>query len=229
MRILLVEDEQRLSDALVYILNKHNILVDVASDGITGQDMAETDIYDVIVLDRMLPGKEGIDILRHLRANRITTPIIFLTAKDAVESRVEGLEAGADDYLVKPFSTEEFIARVRALGRRSTNKFIGDQLRIASLTFDPLRCEVICGNTLIKLTLKEAQLLELFMRNHGQVLTREQILERVWGLESNVEMNSVDIYIFYLRKKLIQDGGVTIHTIRGVGYCLKEETHASKS
>ncbi|MEK3791119.1 response regulator transcription factor [Paenibacillus sp. FSL R7-0204] len=223
MRILLVEDEQRLSEALVYILNKNNITVDVANDGIIGQGMAEMGGYDVIVLDRMLPGKEGVDILKYLRSIQIKTPVIIVTAKDAVESRVEGLNAGADDYLIKPFSVDEFVARVRALGRRSEAAFTDNKVKIAALTFDPLLGEAICDSTTIKFTQKEAQLLDLLIRNQGHVLTKEQILERVWGFDTDVEMSSVEIYIYYLRKKLIPKAcGITINTVRGVGYCLKE-------
>ncbi|MCX8128848.1 MAG: response regulator transcription factor [Clostridia bacterium] len=223
MRILLVEDEQGLADALEYILKKNKFPVDVAYDGITGQDMAESDIYDLIILDRMLPGREGVEILRNLRAKGIKTAVIFLTARDSIGCRVEGLDAGADDYLVKPFSTEELLARVRALGRRYDKELLGDKICIASLSLDPLRCEAVCGSETIKLTLKEAQLLELLMRNYGQVLTKEQILQRVWGFDSEVEMNNVEIYIYYLRKKLDPSlSGISIDTVRGIGYCLKE-------
>lgn len=224
MRILIVDDEKRLTEALEYILKKNKFLVDVANDGLTGLDMAETDIYDIIILDRMLPGKEGVEILKSLRTMGIKTPVIFLTAKDAVANRVEGLDAGADDYLVKPFSTEELLARIRALIRRKEPAVMEDnKICIASLTLDPLKCEVIWGNKVIKLTKKESQLLELLICNHGQVLTKEQILDRVWGFDSEVEMNSVELYIYYLRKKLdLHLCGVNIDTIRGIGYCLKE-------
>lgn len=223
MRILLVEDEQRLADALAYVLKKNKFSVDLAFDGIDGQDMAETGIYDLIILDRMLPGKEGVDILRYLRSKGIKTPVIFLTAKDSVACRVEGLDAGADDYLIKPFSTEELLARVRALSRRSDVNLVGEKITVGLLSIDPYSCEAICENDTIKLTLKETQLLELLMRNCGQVLTKEQILERIWGFDSDVEMNSVEIYIFYLRRKInFEKCKVNIKTIRGVGYCLKE-------
>lgn len=228
MRLLLVEDEKRLSEALAYIFKKNNYGVDVAYDGKTGQEMAETGIYDLIILDRMLPKKEGVSVLRELRSKGIKTPVLLLTAKDAVEDRVEGLDAGADDYLVKPFATEELLARVRALARRQNEQLIGEKLQVASLILDPLQCEAACGNEKIKLTFKESQLLELFMRNRGQVITKEQILDRVWGLDADVELNNVEIYIHYLRKKLNPEKShVRLETVRGIGYCLKEDDNVS--
>ena len=173
MRILLVEDETRLAEALAQILKKQGYLVDVTDDGAAGLDMAETGIYGVIILDRNLPNMEGVEILKHLRKKRITTPVIFLTAKDTIPNRVEGLDAGADDYLVKPFSKEELLARVRALSRRSENLQVSDTIQVASLHLDIRLCEVSTGTEKIKLTITEAQLLELLMRNKGQVLTKE--------------------------------------------------------
>jgi len=223
LRILLVEDEIRLAEALEEILKKQGYIVDVTGDGSVGQDMAETGIYDVIILDRNLPGIEGVEILKHLRAMQITTPVIFLTAKDTISNRVEGLDAGADDYLVKPFSKDELLARVRALSRRSENLQTNNTLCVASLCLDVRSCEVSIGADKIKVTVTEAQLLELLMRNQGQVLTKEQILDRVWGFDKDIEIKNVELYIFYLRKKIdLEKGGVTISTIRGVGYCLQE-------
>ncbi len=223
MRLLLIEDEKGLSEALAYILKKNKYGVDVAYDGITGQEMAETAIYDIIILDRMLPGKEGLAVLKELRSQGIKTPVLILTAKDAVADRVQGLDAGADDYLVKPFSTDELLARIRALSRRQSELLQGDALQVSSLFLYPLKSEAVYGNTTIKLTLKETQLLELFIRNKCQVITREQILDRVWGLDSEVEMNNVEIYIYYLRKKLEPlNQLLRIDTIRGIGYCLRE-------
>jgi DNA-binding response OmpR family regulator len=223
MRLLLIEDERGISEALEYILKKNKYGVDTAYDGITGQEMAETAIYDVIILDRMLPGKEGIAVLKDLRAQAIKTPVLILTAKDAIADRVQGLDAGADDYLVKPFSTEELLARIRALSRRQAELLQEDALQASGLVLYPMKSEAVYENLTIKLTLKETQLLELFIRNRGQVITREQILDRVWGLDSDVEMNNVEIYIYYLRKKLEPlNRTVRIETIRGIGYCLRE-------
>ncbi|AET68446.1 response regulator with CheY-like receiver domain and winged-helix DNA-binding domain [Desulfosporosinus orientis DSM 765] len=220
MRLLLVDDEQRLADPLAYILRKNNYGVDLAYDGETGQAMAETGIYDLIVLDRMLPNKEGVEVLKELRNKGIMTPVLLLTAKDSVEDRITGLDAGADDYLIKPFSTDELMARIRALSRRKGFQLTGDKVMAFGLVLDPFGCEVTDGKNSIKLTYKESLLLELFMRNPSQVITKEQILDRVWGLDSDVELSNVEVYIYYLRKKIKSDH-CSIETIRGVGYCLK--------
>lgn len=228
MRLLLVEDEKRLSDALTHIFKKHNMGVDVAYDGETGQEMAETGIYDLIILDRMLPKKEGLMVLKALRGNGIKTPVLLLTARDAVEDRVSGLDAGADDYLVKPFATEELLARIRSLSRRQHDQLHSEKIQVGSLILDPLHCEATYEDEIIKLTLKETQLLELFMRNRGQVITKEQLLDRVWGLDTAVELNNVEIYIHYLRKKLdLQKCNVKLETVRGIGYRLKEGANVS--
>lgn len=174
-----------------------------------------------MILDRMLPGKEGITILKELRRNNIATPVLLLTAKDSINDRVEGLDAGADDYLVKPFATEELLARIRALARRPSPQAVIYKQQVGCLSLDPQSCEVDLEGKLIKLTLKESQLLELLMRNAGQVITKEQILDRVWGLDSEVEIGNVEIYIHYLRKKL-GSNQIKIETVRGIGYCLKE-------
>lgn len=221
MRLLLVEDEQKLADALAYILKKNKYGVDIAYDGESGQAMAETGVYDLIILDRMLPLKEGVHVLKDLRKQGISTPVLLLTAKDSVADRIEGLDAGADDYLIKPFSTGELLARIRALGRRRCVPLSGEKVEACGLSLDPLRCEVTKEEKTVKLTLKESLLLELFMYNPGQVITKEQILDRVWGLDSNVEISNVEIYIHYLRKKL-KFKDIFIETIRGVGYCLKK-------
>ena len=226
MRLLLIEDEKRLSEALVTILEDNKYSIDVAYDGEVGQDMAETGIYDIIILDRMLPIKEGVKVLKAIRLNGINTPVLLLTAKDSIADRVEGLDAGADDYLVKPFATKELLARIRALSRRQPNEIQEENLKVGLLTLDVLRCEVTSPQEIIKLTFKEAQLLELFFRKKGQVITKEQILDKVWGLESVVEMNNMEIYIHYLRKKLdTKTCGIVIETIRNIGYCLKEATN----
>lgn len=223
MRLLLVEDEKRLSEALVYVLRKNNYAVDVAFDGTNGQEMAETDIYDLIILDRMLPIKDGVEILKAIRSNGIKTPVIFLTAKDSITDRVTGLDAGADDYLTKPFSTEELLARVRALSRRQSNFIESNSIQFLSTVFEPLKGEVVFGGETIQLTAKESQLLELLMKNKNQVMTRELILDRVWGMESEVDVNSIELYIYYLRKKLKNSKcNISIKTIRGVGYSAEE-------
>ncbi|WP_416175606.1 response regulator transcription factor [Clostridium sp.] len=225
MRLLLVEDEEMLADALAYILKKNNYNVDVAYDGISGQEMAETKIYDVIILDRMLPGKDGLDVLKEIRRNGIKVPVLLLTAMDSIENKVEGLDNGADDYLVKPFSKDELLARIRALGRRHVDFIQDKNIQLSSLIFDPLRGEIECNGNKVKLTSKESQLLELLVRNKNQVITKEQILDRVWGIDCDIEMNNnIEVYFSYLRKKLKSiKSNITIETVRGVGYCLRED------
>ncbi|MDP4183364.1 MAG: response regulator transcription factor [Bacillota bacterium] len=206
------------------MLEDNNYSVDVAFDGENGQYMAESGIYDLILLDRMLPIKEGLKVLKAFRKNGIMAPVLLLTAKDTVDDKVEGLDAGADDYLVKPFSSKELLARIRALSRRQSDHLQSDKLKVGTLELDMNRCEVIDINGKIKLTYKEAQLLELFIRKKGQVISKEYILDKVWGMSSFVELNNIEIYIHYLRKKLNPDScHIQIETIRNVGYCLRED------
>lgn len=222
--MLIIEDERRLADALAAYLKKFNFTVDVAYDGLEGQMLAECDIYDLIILDRMLPGKDGLLLLKELRAHGLVMPVLILTARDAVSDRVEGLDAGADDYLVKPFAMEELLARIKALSRRPRNTMKPEVLKVGSLKLDPLAGEAFSGSLVMKLTPKETQLLSLFMANPGQILTREQLFDRVWGLDTDVEANSIDTYIHYLRRKLKNiKSDVTIETVRGVGYRLREK------
>lgn len=225
MKLLLVEDEQRLSDALSHILKKKGYVVECAADGETGLDMAATGVYDIIILDRMLPKKDGILILKEFRSLGFETPVIFLTAKDTPRDRVEGLDAGADDYLIKPFSADELLARLRALTRRKSNKLTDGRLKAANWVFDPLLGEVTKeGVEVIKLSVKESLLLEILMRNYGMVVSKERILEKVWGYYTDIETANVDLYIHYLRKKLNTS---YIKTARGVGYYFKEDSDVS--
>lgn len=218
MRVLVVEDEAKLLDALVHILKKQGYAVDMASDGEGCLELASSGVYDIIILDRMLPCLDGISVVKELRQLGVDSPVLFLTAKDTVTDRVEGLDAGADDYLVKPFSTDELLARVRALSRRKGKDLVSTVLISGELQFEPLSGQVLKKQEIIQLTVKEALLLELLMRNQGKVLTKDRILEKVWGYNSDTELSNVDLYIYYLRKKL---GSTTIKTIRGVGYCLQ--------
>jgi len=223
MRILLVEDEVNLSEALVYTLKKNNYIVDAAYDGITGQQMAETMDYNIIILDRMLPGKEGLDILKDLRKQGITTPILILTAKDSVKNRIEGLDSGADDYLIKPFSKDELLARIRALGRRQTEIIVNEKINIGNMSFDPLKGEIKVNDKTLYLTSKESQILEILIKNKTLVISKEQLMEKIWGFQSDIELNNIEVYMSYLRKKLATiDCGIKIETIRARGYCLKE-------
>jgi len=223
MRILLVEDEVRLSEALVHTLKKNNYIVDVAFDGITGQQMAETEMYNVIILDRMLPGKNGLDVLIELRKQGITTPVLILTAKDSIKNRVEGLDSGADDYLTKPFSKSELLARIRALGRRQSEILVNEEINIGNMRFNYIKGEINANGRTIKLTSKESQILEILAKNKNIVVSKEQLLERIWGFQADIELNNIEVYLSYLRKKLAKsDCGIVIETIRARGYCLKE-------
>jgi DNA-binding response OmpR family regulator len=224
MRLLLVEDDKWLSKALVFQLKEENYTVDVASDGITGLELALAAEYDLALLDRMLPGLDGIEVLKRIRAAGKRYPVLFITARDAIEDRIGGLDAGADDYLVKPFSTGEMLARVRALCRRPQVIVENEMLQFGELELNPRTGALLCRAGRIELTSRESGLMELLMRHKGQVLTREVILDRVWGLADEVEPGNVDTYIHFLRKKLqALDAGVTIRTLRGIGFCLERK------
>jgi DNA-binding response OmpR family regulator len=220
VHILVVEDERRLGTLLRRVLTEERHAVDLAHDGNEGLDLASSGTYDLIVLDVMLPGLDGFQICKQLRADDIHTPVLMLTARDAVQDRVSGLNAGADDYLVKPFAMEEFLARVNALLRRREQTVdMAPQLKVGDLTLDLVRHEVQRGGRNIELTAKEFALLEFLMRNPGQVLTRTQITDRVWRYDLDALSNVVDTYIHYLRDKVDRGFGRSlIKTVRGVGY-----------
>lgn len=220
MKLLLVEDEQKLSEALAHLLKKNGYVIDTASDGEIGLEMAIIGSYDIIILDRILPSLDGLTLLKTLREQGIETPLLFLTAKDSPLDRVEGLDAGADDYLIKPFSTDELLARLRALSRRRNKALVDSSITVAGFSFDPLKCQVTTENKIIHLSVKESLLLELLLRNQGQVMTKERIFEKVWGYYTEIELANVDLYVHYLRKKL---GPTYIKTIRGIGYCFSLE------
>lgn len=227
MKLLLVEDEVKLADSLSHLLRRNGFVVDAALDGQTGMEMACTGTYDIIVLDRMLPCQDGISLLKEFRSLGHETPVLFLTAKDSPEDRAEGLDAGADDYLIKPFFSVELVARLKALTRRRTKELSEDLLDAGDFVLNPLRCQVTKGNEVIQLTLKESQLLELLIRNYGQVVTKEQIIQKVWGYFSEAEFTTVNLYIHYLRKKL---NLANLKTVWGVGYYLHQtpkKLHAS--
>lgn len=220
MHILVVEDEQRLAYLLRRVLLEERHTVDLAYDGPGGLDLALSGSYDVVTLDLMLPGLDGLDVCRQLRAERILTPVLMLTARGAVEDRVTGLNVGADDYLTKPFAMEEFLARVNALLRRRDRLFdASPQLTVADLTLDLVRHEATRAGRVIELTAKEFALLEYLMRHPGQALTRTQIVDAVWRYDMEALSNVVDIYIHYLRDKIDHSfGHRLIKTVRGVGY-----------
>ncbi|MCL5264029.1 MAG: response regulator transcription factor [Chloroflexi bacterium] len=221
MRILVVEDEHKLAAVLKRGLQEHGYAVDVAHDGEDGFSFAEIGEHDLIILDIMLPSLDGFEIARKLRARRMNTPILMLTARDAVDDRVRGLDSGADDYLIKPFAFRELVARVRALLRR--DELVKDPvLRVADLEVDTISHEVRRSGQMISLTSKEYAVLEYLVRNPNRVLTRAQIAEHVWDYDFTAMSNVVDVYIRYLRRKL--DDGFEpklLHTIRGTGYQLK--------
>jgi len=222
MRILVVEDEKKVASFVKRGLEEENYAVDVAYDGEDGLHMAENNPYDLLVLDIMLPKKDGLEVIRELRDKEISTPILCLTAKDKVEDVVAGLDTGSDDYLTKPFAFSELLARVRALLRRPTQDR-GAELTFSDLRLDPVTHKVWRSGKEISLTAKEYALLEYFMRNPNKILTRTMIAEHVWDYNFDSFTNIIDVYVNYLRKKVDKDFDVKlIHTVRGVGYVLKE-------
>jgi heavy metal response regulator len=222
MRVLVVEDEQKIAAFIQRGLQEEHYAVDVVADGEEALECAATTRYDLIVLDILLPGRDGFSICQELRRRDNRTPILMLTARDTVDDRVRGLDSGADDYLVKPFAFKELLARLRALARRPP-AIQGTVLTVGDLTLDTVRHQAVRGGQAIELTAKEYRLLELLMRHRNQVLTRTIIAEHVWSYDFYSESNVVDVYIRNLRRKL-DDGYATklIQTVRGVGYRLGE-------
>jgi len=222
VKVLVVDDEPAVRDALRRALTLEGYDVDLAEDGIEGVTAAATRGPDAIVLDVLMPGLDGLEVCRRIRESGDRTPILMLTARDEVRDRVAGLDAGADDYLVKPFALEELNARLRALVRRRTGAD-ANILRFGDLTLDTRTREVTRGSRAIDLTRTEFSLLELFLLNPRQVLSRSQIFDRVWGYDFGPSSNALEVYIGYLRRKLEAGGEPRlIHTVRGVGYALRE-------
>ncbi|MCX6126724.1 MAG: response regulator transcription factor, partial [Proteobacteria bacterium] len=218
MRILVVEDDRAIASVLERSLKEESYAVDVATDGMEGEWLAMENNYDCIVLDVMLPRKDGFAVLAAIRAGGISTPVLMLTARDQTADKVKGLNGGADDYLAKPFSLEEVFARVRALLRRKQNEYVGTVMEVGHLRIDPNRREVTRAGQRIELTTKEYSLLEYMARNAGSVVTRNQLSEHVWEMNFEPTSNVVDVYIGYLRSKI--DKGFTdamIRTVRGHG------------
>lgn len=221
MRVLVIEDEKQLLKIIGERLKEEGYATDLVRDGIEGLHFAESLDYDCIILDIMLPSMDGFSVLRKLRARKINTPILILTAKDTIKDKVNGLDLGADDYITKPFSFEELIARVRAMLRRKSSEK-ETVLFISDLTLDLITREVSRGNHLIELTSKEFAILEYFLRNKGKVLTKSQIANHVWNYEFEYKSNIVEVYVRYLRKKLEDNfENKLIHTVSGVGYVIK--------
>jgi two-component system, OmpR family, response regulator MprA len=223
MKILVVDDERAVRESLRRALELEGYEIELAADGSEALYRLEgSEEPDAMILDVLMPGVDGLEVCRRLRGSGSKLPVLMLTARTEVEDRVAGLDAGADDYVTKPFALEELLARVRALLRRTSDEE-GDVVRFANLELDPTTREVIRGGRPIELTRTEFSLLELFMRNPRQVLTRTIIFERVWGYDFGYASNSLDVYIGYLRRKTEADGEPRlIHTVRGVGYALRE-------
>jgi two-component system, OmpR family, copper resistance phosphate regulon response regulator CusR len=220
MRILLVEDNRRLNNSLKSSLEEDGFAVDAAYNGIEGEELAEAAPYDLIILDVMLPGKDGMTVCQDLRKQRVNTPVIMLTARDTVEDRVQGLDSGADDYLVKPFALNELKARLRALLRRESNEKSG-KLVVRDLSLDPATHRVERAGNVIELTTKEYALLEYFMRNPNRLITREMAEMHIWNYDFDGISNVVDVYIRRLRRKIDDPfENKLFETVRGAGYRL---------
>ncbi|MEW6245680.1 MAG: response regulator transcription factor [Nitrospirota bacterium] len=223
MRILVIEDEAKVASFIKRALEEESYAVDLCADGAQGLDLALSGSYDLIVIDLMLPGLPGLEVLKRLREEKIQAPVLILTAQSQVDQKVKGLDAGADDYLTKPFAIDELLARVRALFRRGAAEAPG-VLQIDDLALNPATREVTRAGQRIDLTLKEYALLEYFMRHAGRVLTRPMISEHVWNQDFDTFTNVIDVYVNYLRNKIDRGRGrKLIHTVRGSGYMLKAD------
>ena len=221
MRILIVEDEIALSNVLSEILKKNNYAVDAVYDGADGLDYAVSGLYDAILLDIMLPKMNGLEMLQALRSQGHSTPVLLLTAKSEIEDKVKGLDCGADDYITKPFATDELLARVRSVLRRK-DVFISSEQSFRDLTIDKNTLKIATKKDEIKMSLKEYQILEMLIINPNQIISKEQFVEKIWGYDFDGEYNSVEVYISFVRKKLTAIGSkVKIKAHRGVGYSLE--------
>lgn len=224
MRLLVIEDEKHLAEALSHLLRKNNYTVDISNDGESGLDNALSGIYDVIVLDIMIPKLDGISVLREIRRSGLSVPVILLTAKGDIADKVHGLDCGADDYLAKPFSTDELLARIRALGRRRDMIINSDALVSGDISLNTRTMTLSSVSAEVNLTLKECELMEYLILQKGAVASKEQIIEKLWGFDSEAESNHVEVYISFLRKKLrFIRSRTVINTVRGVGYRLETQ------
>lgn len=224
MRVLLAEDDKRLGKLIKYMLEQNEIQVEWVTNGSDIYEYATYTDYDILILDWMMPGESGVDACSRLRKDGYEKAILMLTARDSVEDRVTGLDAGADDYLVKPFEFAELLARLRALGRRSTQKIQQDVVQVGAFTLNRTAKVLKHGDQVIQLSPREFQIFDLLAQNIGIVVPRDIILDRIWGLESDVSSNNIDSYMKILRKKLdLDDVGTVIKTVRGVGYKLEAD------
>lgn len=223
MRVLIVEDEVRLAEALGQIMEEQRYLADLTYNGPDGLEYALTGQYDVVVLDVMLPGMDGLEVARRLREAKISTPVLMLTARDEVPDKVAGLDCGADDYMTKPFASDELLARIRALSRRQ-GEVQGQVLTFSDLSLDLGTRTLGCEDRTVRLGFKEFEVLRLLIAYPKMVVPKEEIITKVWGAESDAEDNNVEVYVSFLRKKLLFLGSnVTIRTVRKVGYYLEVE------
>lgn len=221
MKILIVDDEVKLADVLAELMRHHKFVVDVVYDGEDGFFYAKKGDYDVVVLDVMLPGMDGFEVVKKLRQAKCNVPVLMLTAKDEVASRVKGLDCGADDYLTKPFANEELLARVRALARRQT-EVVFDKLSYCDITLDTSNYTLYCGSKSVPLGAKEYEIMRVLLSNPTQVISKDNIISKVWGLDSDITENNVEAYMSFLRKKLMFIGSrLTISTKRLLGYFLE--------
>ena len=220
MKLLLVDDEKQLVDALSVILKQNNYSVDYALNGEDGLDLSLSGIYDLIILDVMMPKLDGFSVLKQIRKNNISTPVLILSAKSEINDKIGGLNLGADDYMTKPFSTEEFLARIKALLRRK-EKFTGDLLEFSDISLNRDNLELVCGLKNVALGKKEFQILEMLILSEGKCIDKERFIEKIWGYDSDAEYNTIEVYVSFLRKKLTLIGAnVEIKSLRGVGYML---------
>lgn len=220
MKILLVDDERQLTQALSAILKQNKYSVDCANNGEDGLDLAQSGIYDLVILDIMMPKIDGITLLKEIRKSRLDVPVLMLTAKSDTTDKIAGLNLGADDYLTKPFNTEELLARIKALLRRK-EKFTGDVLSFGDINLDRDTFEVVCDNKKMALGKKEFQILEMLMLNSGKSIDKERFIEKIWGYDTEAEYNTIEVYVSFLRKKLLAVHSKTeIKSIRGIGYTL---------
>ena len=224
MKVLIIEDQYSLADAIAETLKKENFLVKIITDGEDGEDEALTNVYDLILLDVMLPHKDGFEILRELRREKIETPVIMLTAKSEIYDKLNGLENGADDYITKPFHMKELIARIKVILKRNTKVADINVLEFGNLKFNTKTGEMSCEENSITINGKELELLETLLINKNQIMNRETLANKIWGYDSEAEYNNVEVYISFLRKKLrLLKANIKIKAIRGIGYKVEVE------
>ena len=225
MKVLIVEDETRLADTLGQLMIEQKYIADIVYNCLDGLEYGESGIYDVIVLDVMLPKMNGFDVVKELRNKKIATPIILLTAKDEISDKITGLDSGADDYLTKPFIADELLARIRALTRRQ-GEIVMNQLTFSDLSLNLSTYTLECSTKSIHLGMKEFEVMRLLLTNSTMIVPKEDMITKIWGTESNAEDNNVEVYISFLRKKLCYlNSTVNISTMRKIGYFLEEQKH----